>query len=391
MACIQATDWPKSLIGRSHRPGRAETSVGIEPSTTAPIATTVTNCRHPNSARRRSTSKAATPRPIDAAMATAAGPNRTRGSMARLPVHPRPMIQAANQNTRAMVQNRAAHRKRAPRARISGTRAATANPHARGDAPIGPTANRSNEPHDAASDVGVGTPNTATAPRPADNTPITQGRQITPAAAVAPSASQRACRPERQSRSKMEEITRVTAASTTTTAAAGTKEIRTASTRPSATMLPSLRWRPFKAAHRPATDGARDPSSGPPPSARGVAAGPPGVAKGTEPVAWNRNASTQGAPAYMTRASHRPSASASYGRAMARYARPATNAARCDRKGRSRRTTPQTPSGTQAKTSTFWASPIAPSSTVPTRPARARAGVAGAVVPTPEGCQPVKN
>lgn len=35
--------------------------------------------------------------------------------------------------------------------------------------------------------------------------------------------------------------------------------------------------------------------------------------------------------------------------------------------------------------------PMAPSSTVPTTPARARAGVAGAVVPTPEGCQPAKN
>ena len=41
--------------------------------------------------------------------------------------------------------------------------------------------------------------------------------------------------------------------------------------------------------------------------------------------------------------------------------------------------------------STFWVSPMAPSSTVPTRPARARAGVAGAVVPTPEGCHPVAN
>jgi hypothetical protein len=45
----------------------------------------------------------------------------------------------------------------------------------------------------------------------------------------------------------------------------------------------------------------------------------------------------------------------------------------------------------QAKTRTFWVSPMAPSSTVPTTPARARAGEAGAVVPTPEGCQPVTN
>ena len=41
--------------------------------------------------------------------------------------------------------------------------------------------------------------------------------------------------------------------------------------------------------------------------------------------------------------------------------------------------------------STFWVSPMAPSSTVPTRPAEARAGEAGAVVPTPEGCQPAPN
>ncbi len=40
---------------------------------------------------------------------------------------------------------------------------------------------------------------------------------------------------------------------------------------------------------------------------------------------------------------------------------------------------------------TFWVMPMAPKRTVPTRPDRARAGEAGAVVPTPEGCHPAKN
>ena len=42
----------------------------------------------------------------------------------------------------------------------------------------------------------------------------------------------------------------------------------------------------------------------------------------------------------------------------------------------------------QPSTSTFWVSPIPPNSTVPTAPSTAKAGVAGAVVPTPAGCQP---
>ena len=47
--------------------------------------------------------------------------------------------------------------------------------------------------------------------------------------------------------------------------------------------------------------------------------------------------------------------------------------------------------GMQAKTITFSVSPMAPSSTVPITPARARAGEAGAVVPTPAGCHPAVN
>jgi hypothetical protein len=45
----------------------------------------------------------------------------------------------------------------------------------------------------------------------------------------------------------------------------------------------------------------------------------------------------------------------------------------------------------QAKINTFWVSPIAPISRVPTSPVRARPGAAGAVVPTPDGCHPAAN
>ena len=98
--------------------------------------------------------------------------------MARDPVHPRPMIQATVQKTRAIDQHRPAHRNRSPRASSSGTRAATTNPQASGEAPMGPTAKRSSDPHDAAPEAGVGTPNTTTAPRPAARTPMSHGRQM---------------------------------------------------------------------------------------------------------------------------------------------------------------------------------------------------------------------
>ncbi len=50
---------------------------------------------------------------------------------------------------------------------------------------MGPTAKRSNDPHDGAADAGAGTPKTDTAPRPAARTPMTQGRQMTAATRVA--------------------------------------------------------------------------------------------------------------------------------------------------------------------------------------------------------------
>ena len=65
--------------------------------------------------------------------------------------------------------------------------------------------------------------------------------------------------------------------------------------------------------------------------------------------------------------------------------------ARCDPNGRTSRTTPQTPRGMQPKMITFSVIPIAPMNTVPRIPTSARAGAAGAVDPTPEGCQPEKN
>ncbi len=60
----------------------------------------------------------------------------------------------------------------------------------------------------AADDAGMGTPNTATAPRPADSTPITQGRQMAAATAVEARANHRARRVVRRSPKRAEESMR---------------------------------------------------------------------------------------------------------------------------------------------------------------------------------------
>ena len=52
---------------------------------------------------------------------------------------------------------------------------------------------------------------------------------------------------------------------------------------------------------------------------------------------------------------------------------------------------PTPPRGRQPKISTFWASPIDPARMVPSTAVMASPGAAGAVVPTPDGCQPPKN
>ncbi len=165
--------------------------------------------------------------------------------MARLPVHPRPVSQANTQKTRAIDHNRTAQRNRSSRARTNGTRAAPANPQASGDAPMGPTENRSSDAHDAVSDAGTGTPKTVSAPRPAHTTPITQGRQMRAATTVAPTARVTERWVDRQSRPKHEEATRARAHTTVTMAMAGAKEMRTASMRPSATAAWSVWCRPI--------------------------------------------------------------------------------------------------------------------------------------------------
>ena len=235
-ACIHDTDWLKSLTGRSQRPGSAETSVGTDPRIAMTEASTTTSWRHPNSTARRSSSKAAIPRPMEAATATAAGPNRINGSIARLPVHPRPMTQANTQKTRAIDQKRTAHRNRSPRASTRGTSAATANPHASGEPPIGPAAKRRSDPHDDASDAGTGTPRTDTAPHPAHSTPMSHGRQSTAATRVDPAARPTDRLVDCQSPPMLDERSRANAATSTTTAAAGANDTRTASIRPSATI-----------------------------------------------------------------------------------------------------------------------------------------------------------
>src|ERR1017187_7027698 len=152
----------------------------------AAAAAAVASCFHPKVAARRSSSKEAIPRPIAIEMATAAGPNSTSGSMARVPAQPLPTTHATNQNTMAIDQHRPAHPNRPFRPSSSGSRAATPNPHVNGELPMGPTENFSRFPHDATPEVGPATPKTPMAPSPADTTPINHGRQRTPATTVGP-------------------------------------------------------------------------------------------------------------------------------------------------------------------------------------------------------------
>ena len=56
-----------------------------------------------------------------------------------------------------------------------------------------------------------------------------------------------------------------------------------------------------------------------------------------------------------------------------------------------KRATPNAPKGIHPNRRARWSVPIAPKNTVPTRPNRPNAGVAGAVVPTPADCQPEKK
>ena len=181
---------------------------------------------------------------------------------------------------------------RSPRASTSGTRAATANPQARGDPPMGPTAKRSSEPHEGAADPGTGTPKTATAPRPggqdADDPGKDdqrrhhggrQGQRRGPGGRPAGRPGARRAR------------ARAMAASTTTTAAAGTKATRTASSRPSPSAARTAWCRMPQSASRPRhRTGA--PGGRAPPAAAGYRA-----ENGAVPVARNRQASTHGAPA----------------------------------------------------------------------------------------------
>ena len=69
----------------------------------------------------------------------------------------------------------------------------------------------------------------------------------------------------------------------------------------------------------------------------------------------------------------------------------ATTRARGDTSGFRQRDTPQAPSGMQPSRRTRCNVPMAPKNTVPVRPASPNAGEAGAVVPTPDDCQPEKK
>src|ERR1035437_1713224 len=272
------------------------------------------SCFHPKVVARRSSSKAAIPRPIAIEMATAAGPNRTAGSMARLPVQPLPTTHATNQNTMAIDQHRPAHPNRAFRPSSSGSRAATPNAHVNGESPMGPTENCSRFPHDAAPAVGPATPKTLMAPPPADTTPINHGRQRTPATTVDPSASHSALVAEVSSPRTHDESATATPARTTTKAAAGTKEVRTASSTPNKSRLRRVRCR---ANHRlpVGTVGSSAVLLRPEPLFALFActpdrSGPRTGANGAIRVNRKRWPNTHGAPAYTARAPSRPRARA---------------------------------------------------------------------------------
>ncbi len=69
----------------------------------------------------------------------------------------------------------------------------------------------------------------------------------------------------------------------------------------------------------------------------------------------------------------------------------ATTRARCDTSGFRQRDTPQAPRGMQPRMRTRCSVPMAPNKRVPVRPTSPKAGEAGAVVPTPDDCQPEKK
>ena len=69
----------------------------------------------------------------------------------------------------------------------------------------------------------------------------------------------------------------------------------------------------------------------------------------------------------------------------------ATTRALGETSGRIRRVKPKAPRGMQPRTSTFCSRFMAPNTTVPATPIRPKAGVDGAVVPTPAGCHPEKK
>ena len=96
----------------------------------------------------------------------------------------------------------------------------------------------------------MGTPNTATAPRPAESTPMTHGRQISRGHPGRGQGQPEGPSGGRRSRKTAEESSRASATRTTTTAAAGTKEIITASMQTECTAPRKWGWRAVHAAIR---------------------------------------------------------------------------------------------------------------------------------------------
>ena len=163
---------------------------------------------------------------------------------------------------------------------------------------MGPTAKRSSDPHDAAPEAGTGTPKTATAPRPAESTPISQGRQMTAATRVAPRATPRARQVALQSPNSNEESRRASAGQDHDDGGGGHERDQHRLEQAEGHDAAQHAVATGPGGEPPATEGARrSPSRSGPPVGSVRPAGTAGTPKGAVPVARNRRASTQGAPA----------------------------------------------------------------------------------------------
>ncbi len=129
--------------------------------------------------------------PTQAATASAAGASTTVSEGVKDPRSPRDAAKARPHDPSAMTHRRAAQASRVPRARRSGSAAATTSSQAIGERAAGPTAKRMTSPQFGAVAPETGRPKMATDPFPASTVPITQGSARASATATACNATTR--------------------------------------------------------------------------------------------------------------------------------------------------------------------------------------------------------